>query len=59
MWGLNGKVVQAQATAAAAQVRNALACLQKVLEYRNDDIKKHARDRRCGGECPPERNCRD
>ena len=37
----------------------AIACLGKALEFRHEDMKKRARNRRCRGECEPAANCRD
>ena len=59
MWGSDGRVVQAAAAAPAARAQHALACLRKALDFRNEDMKKHARSRRCRGECAAARNCRD
>ena len=41
------------------KVRHAVTCLNKAMEYRKEDMKKHARNRGCRGECPAARNCRD
>ena len=59
MWGSDGRVVQAAAAAPAARAQHALACLRKALDFRTEDMKKHARSRRCRGECAAARNCRD
>ena len=52
-------MAQAAEMAGAAKVQHALACLRKEMEYRKEDAKRHARNRRCRGDCAPARNCRD
>ena len=59
LWGSHGRAVHAAATAPPAKRQNALACLEKAVNFRKEDLKKHARNRKCRGECPESRNCRD
>ena len=59
LWGRDGKAVQAAAAAPLAKRQNALACLHKAVNFRQEDLKKHCRNRKCRGECPESRNCWD
>ena len=59
LWGRDGKAVHAAAAATPTKRQHALACLEKAVNFRREDMKKHARNRRCKGECPESRNCRD
>ncbi len=59
LWGRDGKAVHAAAAATPMKREYALACLEKAVKFRREDMKKHARNRRCKGECPEPRNCRD
>jgi hypothetical protein len=59
LWGRDGKAVHAAAAAHPTKRQHALACLEKAVNFRREDMKKHARTRRCKGECPESRNCRD
>jgi hypothetical protein len=58
LWGRDGKAVHAAAAATPTKRQHALACLEKAVNFRREDMKKHARNRRCNGECPESRNCR-
>jgi hypothetical protein len=58
LWGRDGKAVHAAAAAPPAKRQYALSCLGKAIEFRQEDLKKHARNRRCKGECS-ESDCRD
>jgi len=54
LWGSDGKSVQKARSALAARRTHAIQCLTTALEFRKEDIKKHARDpKSCKG--PP--NC--
>ena len=53
------KAVHAAAAATPTKRQHALACLEKAVNFRREDMKKHARNRRCKGECPESRNCWD
>ena len=59
LWGSNGKSVLAAASVLAAKRTQAVNSLTKALEFRNEDMKRHARNRRCRGMCPAVSNCRD
>ena len=58
LWGRDGKAVHAAAAATPTKRQHALACLEKAVNFRREDMKKHARNRQCKGECPESRNCR-
>jgi hypothetical protein len=58
LWGRDGKAVHAAAAATPTKRQHALACLEKAVNFRREDMKKHARKRQCKGECPESRNCR-
>jgi hypothetical protein len=58
MWGRHGKAVHAAAAATPTKLQHALACLDNAVNFRREDMKKHARNRQCKGECPESRNCR-
>jgi hypothetical protein len=59
LWGRDGKAVNAAYAAHPTKRQHALACLEKAVNFRREDMKKHARNRRCKGGCPESRNCRD
>ena len=59
LWGREGKAVHAAAAVPPAKRQYAVACLEKAVNFRREDLKKHARNRRCRGECPQSTNCRD
>ena len=59
LWGRDGKAVHAAAAVPPAKRQYAVACLEKAVNFRKEDLKKHARNRRCRGECPQSTNCRD
>ena len=59
LWGSHGRAVLAAAAALSAKRQYALTCLEKAVNFRTEDLKKHARNRRCRGECPQSTNCRD
>ena len=59
LWGRDGKAVHAAAAVPPAKRQYAVACLEKAVNFRREDLKKHARNRRCRGECPQSTNCRD
>ena len=58
MWGRHGKAVHAAAAATPTKRQHALACLEKAVNFRREDMKKHARKRRCKGQCPESRPSR-
>ena len=59
LWGSDGKSVLAAASVPAEQRNQAVNALVKALEFRNEDMKRHARTRRCRGLCPTASNCQD
>ena len=59
LWGRDGKAVHAAAAAPSAKRQNALGCLEQVIRFRKEDMKEHARKRRCKGECPKSKHCQD
>ena len=59
LWGGHGEVARRAGQVPHAKVREAIACLDKAINFRQEDMKKHVRTRRCRGQCPKEANCRD
>ena len=62
LWGEDGMAVsRSGAIMTAAQGRAKVAAasqsLRESLTHRKEDMKKHARNRRCRGECPTDRCC--
>ena len=59
LWGSDGRSVLKAASASAAQRMQAVTSLAQALEYRKEDMKRCARNRRCRGMCPTASNCQD
>jgi hypothetical protein len=59
LWCRRGNVVHKAATAPPTKRQHALACQEKAVNFRREDMKRHAQNRRCNGECLESRNCRD
>jgi hypothetical protein len=59
MWGRDGKAVGKAAVAPSAKRQRAVGILEKAIQFRKEDMKKHARTRRCKGACPESKNCQD
>jgi hypothetical protein len=57
MWGRDGKAVGKAAAAPSAKRQRAVGILEKAIQFRKEDLKKHDRNRRCKGACPESRNC--
>jgi hypothetical protein len=56
-WAWRGRL-QGKASA-PHEGQNAIACLDKAIDFRQEDRKKHAQTRRCRGQCPESANFRD
>ena len=59
LWGGHGEVARRARHAPHAKVTDAIACLDKAINFRQEDMKKHAQTRRCRGQCPASAGCRD
>ena len=59
LWGSHGRAVHAAAAVPPVKRKYALTCLEKAVNFRKEDMKKHMRNRKCRGECLESRNCRD
>ena len=60
LWGKDGKVVRAAAkVTTSTKTNHAFDCLEKTLNFRKEDMKRHARNRRCRGVCAESATCTD
>jgi hypothetical protein len=59
LWGGHGEAACRARQAPHTKVKNAIACLDKAIDFRQEDMKKHAQTRRCRGQCPESAHCRD